>query len=68
MKKICIFFRHLFFSAYELNIMFASSDPNLLDLDFGIYDDKDQNLALEQSIIKDLLSLPTSANTTVKQT
>ncbi|CAF1004076.1 unnamed protein product [Rotaria sp. Silwood1] len=48
--------------------MFTSSDPNLPDLDFELVDERQQNTYLNESIIKDLLSSPTSTYRIVKQT
>ena len=48
--------------------MFTSSDPNLPDLDFELVDERQQNTYLNESMIKDILSSPTSNYRIVKQT
>jgi len=48
--------------------MFTSSDPNLPDLDFELVDERQQNTYLNESMIKDILSLPTSNYRVVKPT
>jgi hypothetical protein len=48
--------------------MFTSSDPNLPDLDFELVDERQQNTYLNESMIKDLLSSPTSTYRIVKPT
>ncbi|CAF1127251.1 unnamed protein product [Rotaria sordida] len=47
--------------------MLTSSDPNLPDLDFELVDERQQNTYLNESIIKDLLSSPTSTYRIMKQ-
>jgi hypothetical protein len=46
--------------------MYTSSDPNLPDLDFELVDERQQNSYLSESMIKDLLSSPTSTYRIVK--
>ena len=53
-------------SLYNLKIMFTSSDPNLPDLDFELVDERQQNSFLNESMLKDLLSSPTSTYRLVK--
>ncbi|CAF1293144.1 unnamed protein product [Adineta steineri] len=48
--------------------MFTSSDPNLPDLDFELVDERQQNMYLNESMIKDILSSPTSTYRIVKPT
>jgi len=48
--------------------MFTSSDPNLPDLDFELVDERQQNTYLNEAIINDLLSSPTSHYRIVKPT
>jgi transcription factor E3 len=48
--------------------MFASSDPNLPDLDFELVDERQQNMYLNEAMIKDILSSPTSTYRIVKPT
>ena len=48
--------------------MFTSSDPNLPDLDFELVDERQQNTYINESMIKDLLSSPTSTYRIVKPT
>ncbi|CAF0771456.1 unnamed protein product [Adineta ricciae] len=48
--------------------MFTSSDPNLPDLDFELVDERQQNMYLNEAMIKDLLSSPTSTYRIVKPT
>jgi transcription factor E3 len=48
--------------------MFTSSDPNLPDLDFELVDERQQNTYLNEAMIKELLSSPTSTYRIVKPT
>ena len=52
----------------SISNMFTSSDPNLPDLDFELVDERQQNNYLNEAMLKDLLSSPTSTYRIVKPT